>query len=787
MTNFALAECNPDHPRENGILRYILSERAYTPLSSYLNIAVPRLLESDADLRLFSTRMEQLLDTPELIYEFDGSIHNVLRVCDFTKLKSQRTALDLSQDFGGTSEFLSTLFSHVDSIKVDPLRTKLSRQRFPESRNIHFHTATPEKLSYPKKQYDFIYLGRVEDLELDTASTESLLGKLRDSLSSNGVLVVNIKNRDRMSKWLNTDRDNLDPLTPYKDLYADEHSNLFSADEFSCCLSKLDFGGILMGGCFSAHHGLPNLLSQDYLDNSPTALNHFYRIGSINNPKINEYLLYKSLLVANKNLFHKSSRIVAFCDLDNSSAERLYGKDFCHFPGTNRLPKWRTITSKDRSELKVVKTPIMRATVKKRMSQPELLKQDIAEQNFAEGRILIDAWLEAVLAKNAKSLSQLIQTYFRWLQSRADPINKKILSSDTYDLLPFNILCENNNFLDLDCYRAIDPEWLIQKEISPEFILFRALFWFAFENKSLLADFGDTWGFQTIDAFIRHYLNEVSSDENLLDFVHLEETVQREISDRFKSGSILHSLHGRFTGEINEKISHNVCQITWADQQNIFDNARTLNIDWPIKSNLQTLKHDFSYVDTKKSILRIDPMQRPGLFKIAGIALLDKEEKTIWQIRDAKQLADLSQMQNIELSTTDSEIFFIATNEDPFFLIDLSNQQQLEQISEIQIELELIFDPSYNQALKSLLDLVDSQAESIVRLGNKGHETQADIDMLKSRLNQATNSLIHQSNQLKEFDEVTLENQRLRQALTLARRSFLQRVKDRLIRLFGFV
>ena len=162
-------------------------------------------------------------------------------------------------------------------------------------------------------------------------------------------------------------------------------------------------------------------------------------------------------------------------------------------------------------------------------------------------------------------------------------------------------------------------------------------------------------------------------------------------------------------------------------------------------------------------------------------------KKTIWQIRDAKQLADLSQMQNIELSTTDSEIFFIATNEDPFFLIDLSNQQQLEQISEIQIELELIFDPSYNQALKSLLDLVDSQAESIVRLGNKGHETQADIDMLKSRLNQATNSLIHQSNQLKEFDEVTLENQRLRQALTLARRSFLQRVKDRLIRLFGFV
>ena len=783
MTNFALAECNPDHPQENGLLKHVLSERKYTPISSYLNIAVPRLLESDADLRLFSTSMEKLLDTPELIYEFDGSIHNILRVCEFTNLKSHEAALDLSQDFGATSEYLSRAFSRVDSIKIDPRRSNLSKQRFPNTSNLFIHNAIPEELSYPEKEYDFIYLGRLEDLELDIEAIDSLFRKLKNSLTPHGVMVVNSKNRDRFSKWLNTNKHHLDALTAYKDLYANEHLNLFSVYDLSNCLSELGLRNVLLSGSFSAHDGLPNLISQDYLENNPMALNHFYRIGSINNPNLNEYLLYKSEQTAGKSLINRSSRTVAICDLDGLSATKLYDKDFCHFPGTSRLPKWRTITSKSRTDLKVIKSRVAQTPVEQSNNDSGLLRQSIEEQTYAEGRTLIDAWLEAVLAKDANSLSQLVRTYFSWLQSRIDPSNEATLLQDTYDLLPFNIICKADEFLDENSYLAIDPEWLIQREISAEFILFRALFWFAFENKSLLADFGDTWGFYSIEAFVRHYLNEVSTDSNLLDFVQLEETVQREISDRFKSGSILHSLHRKFTGEVEEQTSHNVCQITWADQHNIFDNARTLNIDWPINSKLQTLSHDFSHADLNKPILRIDPLQRPGLFKISKVELLDATEKTVWQIEGAEKIATDSQMQNIEFSTSDGQAFFIATNEDPFFLIDLSNQPALDQVSKIHLEMELIHDHSYQQAMNSLLTIVDRQAESIVRLGNKSHESQADIDMLNLKLGQANSSLVHQNNQLRHLEELTLDNQRLRDALELATRSLPTRIKHRLKRL----
>ena len=802
MTQNALVNCNPELKEDHEILTHKSHIDDSPALSSYLNIAVPKLLQSDSDLKLFSLELEKLLDTPELKFEFGSAIHNPLRVCNFDALTATRSALDLSQDFGGSAQFLSETFSHVDSIKLNQQRAQFSKARFPSVSNITFIAAQPNQLSLPTEQYDFIYVGKLEDLLLSVEETQTFLSLLRKSLTKNGVLLVNFKNRDRLSKWLNTSPSNLESKTPYTELYDNEKQTLFNLSQIESSLDKSGYKTIKLNSSYSANGEVSNLLSSDYINNSPDALNHFYRIGALANSRVNEYLVYKAQQLGGSNINSLASRFVVFTDCDGVSANKLFNKDFCHFPGTSRRTKWRAITSKNAHAHRVIKQAIQSNTAN--TQEQELLTQDLSAQPFQSGTILVSHWLNAVVDKNENEFSSLVKSYYSWLLELKLE-DSEFLPTSAYDLLPFNVICSSNDeFTDRShktSYQAIDQEWHLNTEFTPDFVLFRALFWFAFENRMLLADFGDRWGFHSIDAFVRHYLDKaagatidtdkaqvpaqlLNQDAALDQFIDLEESVQREISHTFNSGSIRHSMHQRFAAETPLSFEHNITQITWADSANNFDQANTVSLDWMLSDGLQVISSKFDNKDRTNSILRIDPIQSAGLFQLTEVALLNDSGAPIWQAKNSQEIIEQASLHNLTVVSKYGHHHFIAANNDPFLLIDLTELDSLTELSSIELKLGLIYEPNYQRALGHLQTLVDTQAASITRLGNKSHESQADLDLLQAKLSDLKTQNVHTENNNEHLNQhlkqIIAENERLKHSLSRLERSFANRLLSKL-------
>ena len=799
MTQNALVNCNPELEENNEILTPKLYLDDSPSLSSYLNIAVPRLLKSDTDLRLFSLELERLLDTPELKFEFGSAIHNPLRVCDFDALTATQSALDLSQDFGGSAQFLSETFTQVDSIKLNQQRAQLSKLRFPQVSNIAYIAAHPSLLSLPTEHYDFIYVGRLEDLLLSVEETQSFLSALRKSLTKSGVLLVNCKNRDRLSKWLNASSSKLGARTPYAELYTNEQRTLFNLSEIESSIERSGFKTINLNSCYSADGAISNLLSSNYLNNSPGALNHFYRIGSIANSRVNEYLMYKAHYLSGSSISSLASRFVVFSDRDGVSAKQIFDKDFCHFPGTSRRSKWRAITSKDTQSQSVTKQAI--ESKKADAKEQELLTQDLSTKPFQPGTILIDEWLSAVINNDEKKFLSLLKSYYSWLVELRIK-DSEYLPTSAYDLLPFNVICSSNDELvdvsQKTCYLAIDQEWHLNTKFKADFVLFRALFWFAFENRVLLADFSDKWGFQSIDAFVRHYLNKVTAykdkeqtpiqtvnqDTTLEELIDLEETAQREISHTFNSGSIRHSMHQRFADEASLDFENNITQVTWADAANNFDQANTLHLDWTLSNGLQIICSQFENKDPTKSILRIDPIQSPGLFQLTEVALLKDNGDPIWQAKSSQEIIENASLHNLSVVNDGGNHQFISSNSDPFILIDLTEIGALDELSSIELKLGLIYEPNYQRALGHLQALVDTQAASITRLGNKSHESQADLDLLQAKLSNIEAQKAHiensHENLSQQLNQVTTENKILKQSLSQLEQGFANRLLNKM-------
>ena len=394
----------------------------------------------------------------------------------------------------------------------------------------------------------------------------------------------------------------------------------------------------------------------------------------------------------------------------------------------------------------------------------------------------------------------MLESYYSWLLELKRE-GSAFLATSAYDLLPFNVICSSNDgFADEShktCYQAIDQEWHLNTDFTPDFVLFRALFWFAFENRMLLADFGDRWGFHSIDAFVRHYLDKaagatidtdkaqvpaqlLNQDAALDQFIDLEESVQREISHTFNSGSIRHSMHQRFAAETPLSFEHNITQITWADSANNFDQANTVSLDWMLSDGLQVISSKFDNKDRTNSILRIDPIQSAGLFQLTEVSLLNDNGDPIWQAKSSQEIIEHANLHNLTVVSENGHHHFIASNNDPFLLIDLTKLGSLGELSNIELKLGLIYEPNYQRALGHLQALIDTQAASITRLGNKSHESQADFDLLQSKLSDLQAHKVHTESNYEhlsqQLKQVTGENETLKQSLSRLERSFTNRV-----------
>ena len=748
----ALLEVNPQLKQENSVFLNIDTQIRESKVSSYVRQMVNDAYDTCNDLSLHSTDIEQLLLTDEVRAALGSPAFNFLLSFD---LEGIEHTLDLSQDFGGVTHFLANKVHSIDSVKIDIARAQLSAKRCGSFRNITYISEDIDKLEFAKSSYDLIIIGQLEDLNLGKQEQITLMSDLQQALSKTGRLVVNVRNRERINKW--TSQGLL--TTPYRELYLNEVTTDFTQQEIDSTLKQAGFLHWDSYASFSQGQEIQNLLSHEYLAGNPHSLNHFNRLGAIGNDDLNEYLLFKNLNNERGELFDLASRFIIIAGASKTRTQQLCNINFAHFSGLSRKPQWRTTTQCTDGSNEVTKTSLHpeykteqdKQTASKRSTLE--ITQVTAPQEFKQGRLLLDDWLSALLASNPESrLKELIDDYARWLKNLE---TDGYLESNAYDLLPFNIIVSQQD--DNKHFQIIDPEWLVHKEFDSDFILFRALFWFAFENKSLLKKCAQNTGLLTIGLFVLHHMESFNNHEQLIQFVEMEEAIQQQIGMNFRSKSIEYALLQTFDGETANEQLQPACQISWSDKAGNVDERNSIFMQWKPSQEEQTIKSDSPAFVKSKNILRVDPIVSMGLFMFSSLVLKSEDNSIIWQLNSTTEIIDVSNSLNVfSAQNADHELYFIALNEDPHFLFDLSAIKHLEKITSIEVTFSQLHNQYYDSSLAALSNAVGEQNRALFQQVGILDTKQAEIQTLSAKLDhteqhrQALHNRVHQIQQAHE-------------------------------------
>ena len=725
-----LKKLNPLLSNINGIYQNASTKVLRSSLDHYIHYAVDHLYETSNDLSLFSLELERLLQTNELRDAISPAPVNFL--LSF-RLDNVKRVLDLTQDFGGVSHYLASHAEHVDSIKIDFGKATLSAKRCAALDNITFISEVLPELAFANSSYDLIIIGQLEELEVDKQQQIELITALGLALNSTGRLVINAENQTKVNKWTSPGQTNID----FSHLYHDQTKRLFTYEELTFSLKTAGFLHWKPYASFSLGKSINNLFSLEYLERGSTSLNHFNRLGGLGNEQINEYLTIKNLNNERGAVFDLASRFVVIASASELRSEQLCKLNFAHFSGTSRKPQWRTTTLYETGSNTVMKIPVHPAYSTEQENN-SILSQCTDPQNFIEGTLLLEKWLNALVSDEpTNNLEALISEYASWLNllEKEGKLNGK-----TYDALPFNIIVDQHD--GEHNFNIIDPEWDINAEFGANFILFRALFWFAFENKKLLTIFAKDTGLATIGLFVSHYLSVNESSKGVKDkhqpindlssFIELEELIQRQIASEFHNKSVEYALLQTFDGESLTKRLQPACQISWGDVESNFDESNSVFIKWNMNTELQTLNSETPVYQESKSVLRIDPIASLGFFEFASLALSNNKGKTVWQLTSSQEIA--TQAELVNLSYSEETGHFIAINDDPHFLFNLEQLENREEVNRITLCLSLVHNEYYDASLSTLSDALIQQGAALSKQTSSLGSVRAELKFLKSNL-----------------------------------------------------
>ena len=531
---FMLLESNPKMGLKDGIYQDITEPFRDSIVCKHLKTAVLDVFAKVDDKSLFSLDIAALCSNEPLNSALAPGQFRILESLDLGQVNK---VLDLSEDFGGVSHFLADHVGQIESVKIDSGLAHIATNRCANKHNVCHISADIETLSYPSNHYDLIVIGQLESLSLKIESLTTLLNKLQDALSDHGVLVISAINRDRISKWLDARSINSDDAVEFSDLYRSKKRSEF-ADEFNRkelrdTLLRSNFSAVDIHANFSQAHNYKALFSEDYLTASVNGLNHFYNLRSLDNSNINEYLLYKRLVDEQHNLVDCASRFVAIAGRSAQSVRKVYDNDFTHFPNSKNKPPWQKTTSRARSAHSVEKTSSFDTDNR----QSRSISDGLPYQPFSKGKLLIGDWLDALLDQDYRHFENLVQEYQDWLNS--DQLRAKI-QKQVFDISPSNVMVNKRG--GERQYQLIGSERAFTEKaktsVTPEFLLFSALFNFAHDNKSLLTNYATANDIHSIGMFILEHMPTVFQIDDLAPLAEWQEHVHGETVESTTSGSI---------------------------------------------------------------------------------------------------------------------------------------------------------------------------------------------------------------------------------------------------------
>lgn len=610
-------------------------------------------------------------------YHLSSDRANLYRFLDLSLIE---TGLELGSGCGAITRYLGEQNIALDAVEGSIKRAQICRLRCEDLKNVEVFQANFNHLTLPSNTYDAIFLNGVleyakrfhESAENDRDALLSILKRCFDTLNEDGVVCVAIENRMGLKYWLGAREDHF--ASPFVGLYGypnDKGIRTYDQKEWRNILAEL-------GQEYSYRFIYPfpdykmakAILTDEYVQNNPYAHSHLYRLLSSDNGKtvqssLNEFLLWESL--QQRGDFGQYAN--SFFILISKSEKKLSALcpyDFMHVSGKGRKPHYRTITQKKKEANEVEKLPTMVGS-----QENEVLHHDLSPAQHVKGPLLVSQWLHALVSEDSTVFERCVREYYQFLLTYFKDEGNL---AKGVDILPFNIVITEDG-----SWEIIDKEWVVNFSYSPEFLLFRALFWFPSCNESLLAKLLGRHSLFTLKEFIEHYFNmlSLSLEDSLHDFITLEELLQSQISNQIRSNPVENSLvqplrHGEVSTESNAFLT----QLYWTEEQQPWTEDKSIFEPGRLGLESQNITFKLPPSSTIDRVLRFDPADRAGFFRVQNITITPSTssgelENSPWHCEGVDSLAEIAELNNIEYCKNGLGELFISTGNDPHFILEL--------------------------------------------------------------------------------------------------------------------
>lgn len=497
------------------------------------------VLSAAQDLSSFSDELEDRIVDWSSEAHLSSKRSNILKGIDFS---SVHNVLEIGSGCGAISRYLGEQGVQLDAVEGSARRAEITRMRCMDMGNVHVINVPFDALALPKKHYDMAlligvleYAGKYAEEGISSEdAAEAMLRRLLKTLKPDGVLIVAIENRIGF-KYL---------AGAAEDHFGVPYIGLGNYPQYDCAVNhekkgietwdKKQWQGILERLSVAHEFNYPfpdyklpqSILSDAFISSTEfpwCSLNRsFSRDYTANwHSTIDEHLFWETVSRGGA-LDSLANSFLIVLGKNPDVVKKTMDFDFVHFPGHYRKQYYRMIVRKEKNDKLVRKLPLFDASQTKKN---QFLQQITEPEPFLDELLLVNHWIHVLRYWDDLSsfTLQVLGEYYKYIQYVCDQTE----SSNYYDLLPFNITVKSDG-----TYHCFDQEWKIYEDITPAFIFFRALTYFAWNHKKVLQNICESSDLKTVGDFV-HYVLEVlvySADRDVTCFVELEDRLQKEIS-----------------------------------------------------------------------------------------------------------------------------------------------------------------------------------------------------------------------------------------------------------------
>ena len=692
---------------------------------------VLEVVQGASDLSSLSEALDgRIRDWPSE-YHLSSQRANLLRPFDYSGMER---VLELGCGCGAITRFLGEQGLAVDAVEGSPQRARIAALRCRDLPGVRVIRSNFNALELPDAGYDAVFLiGVLEyakrfhpQAATPEAAVQAILQRVARALGPGGRVFIAIENRLGFKYIQGATEDHYGvphvglsgypAATDIKTFSLGEWRAMLDAGDWQrsdCYLAFPDYKlcSVLMSESFAgsgagAAQLLAGVHSRDYLRALPQAVDEavFWRAAA------------------------EAGQVAPFANAFLWVLRRPGGGgggegiDFAVCGGHLRKRRYRVMAWKPAAEARVLRRRLAGGG-----DGPGWLRQRVEDEPYLRGRLLAEVWADGL--RREEGLGALLErvaayrAYLEALATRRVPL---------YDALPGNIMVMEDGAL-----RVFDTEWVVEDGVSPAFVLFRGLLYFAAAHARLLRPLFQEHGLRSLEGFVVHCAEAAGCPmrEQILGFSRLEERIQGEIL-RVDSGSRIRQLLKADLSQEGPGAFYHP-RLYWGGDEADLEEGRSQRLSAGGGRGVQRLEFQVAGPQPPIHVLRFDPSEETGFFKLHRIevARLTGREARPWGRWQAAELGAARWGNVVAASGPLGEAYYAQT-EDPHLWLPLAEPVALGPGESLRVVVEmewlgarehLLIRSEYarrNRQLEQALDALGAERDVLL-------EAKAELELVK--------------------------------------------------------